>query len=845
MAAITRLYDSFQPAHYDLYLDISRQDKLIAGQTTIFGTVSQTDLALHQHDLNILTLSVNGQEVPFTMHPEEDQVRFQAAETGDIRVDITYEAALTDNMNGIYPSYYEQDGQSKQLVGTQFETYFARQAFPSIDEPEAKATFSLALKFDEQPGEIALGNMPEEKVVEGVHYFQKTVKMSTYLVAFVFGDLQSVKSKTASGVEVGVFSTKAHPIADLDFALDIAKRSIDFYEDYYQTPYPLPHSWQVALPDFSAGAMENWGLVTYREIYLLVDQAKTPLATKQVTATVIAHELAHQWFGDLVTMKWWDELWLNESFANMMEFVATDALEPDWHIWESFNAGDVMAALRRDALPDVQPVHVAVNHPEEIDALFDPAIVYAKGARLLVMLRSLIGDEALRAGLKQYFEQKQYGNATGDDLWAALGAASGQDIGAVMKTWLDQSGYPLLHVWLEDGRVKVKQTPFSLSQAATNTDKIWQVPLAASASSVPNLLTTQTADLGDYEQLKAESQGAFSLNVGNTGHYLVAYDQELLAEQVAQLQQADAISQAQFLQNGLLLAQANQMSYADLLTVLPLLADSPSALVQSLLMQVIAQVKYFAAPKSTVEQQLQAFVGQLTQGQLDRLGYQAQDSDQTDDALVRPKILSAAFYAQNRDLQEWAHARFEQVGGQIESLPTEARLVILKNELQNYNQQATFDAFLQAYQATANAAIKADLRAALVSTPEPKQLATIVAAYQQSDIIKPQDLRHWFVGVLANPAGQSLAWDWARQNWDWIEAKLGGDMSYSSYVTVIAQVFKTADRLAEFKAFFEPKKAQPGLSREIALDEELIASRVAVIEAQGATVAQTLDQLTK
>ncbi|WP_275936035.1 M1 family aminopeptidase, partial [Oenococcus oeni] len=159
---------------------------------------------------------------------------------------------------------------------------------------------------------------------DGVHYFDTTMRMSTYLVAFAFGDLQSKKTSTKSGVEVSVYSTKAHPIKQLDFALDIAKRSIEFYEEFYQTPYPLPQSNQLALPDFSAGAMENWGLVTYREAYLLLDPDNTALNTKQLVATVIAHELAHQWFGDLVTMKWWDDLWLNESFANMMEYVAVD-----------------------------------------------------------------------------------------------------------------------------------------------------------------------------------------------------------------------------------------------------------------------------------------------------------------------------------------------------------------------------------------------------------------------------------------------------------------------------------------------------------------------------------------
>ncbi|CAK1226535.1 MULTISPECIES: M1 family metallopeptidase [Fructobacillus] len=844
MAAIPRLYETFQPDHYDLFLDISRENKLIVGKTTITGHVTTTDLALHQHDLVVETLKVNGQAVDFTMDNDQDQVTFKADQAGEIEVEVTYHAPLTDNMNGIYPSYYNVDGQAKQLVSTQFETYFARQAFPSIDEPEAKATFSLAIKFDEKPEESVISNMPEQKVEEGVHYFDKTVKMSTYLLGFALGDLQSKKTKTNSGVEIGVFATKAHPADNLDFSLDIAKRSIEFFEDFYQTPYPLPHSWQVALPDFSAGAMENWGVVTYREACLLVDPKNSSTATKQYVATIVAHELAHQWFGDLVTMKWWDELWLNESFANMMEYVATDFLEPDWHIWESFNAVEVQKALQRDAILGVQPVHVEVEHPEEIDALFDPAIVYAKGGHLLVMVRALIGDDALRNGLKEYFAKKKYSNATGDDLWSALGEASGKNIGEIMHSWLEQPGYPVVSVKVEDGRVKVSQKPFSIGgdkSAVPNADsRIWQVPLAASAASAPDLLTTESMDLGDYETLKRESNGAFTLNVGNTGHYIVQYDDTLLAEQVANLEKANAISQAQFLQNNLLLAQAGQGSFADLLWVLPKLADSTSELVQSLIYQVIGQVKAFATDGSDLEKNLKTFVGDLSKQQLDRLGFDKRAGESVDDEMVRAQVLLAALFAKNADLVAHDHEVFEQAGGDVTKLPANGRAVVLKNEIQNFNTQEKFNQFLTDYQKTAEAALKSDLEAALVTSQDENQLETLVANYQNADVIKPQDLRGWFQGVLGNDKGQALAWDWAKNNWDWLEDRLGGDMSFSSYVTVISRIFKTAENLAEFKAFFTPKLDQPGLAREIVIDQAVIENRMKTIADQTADVDRAL-----
>ena len=378
MAKLVHLYETFQPTHYDVYLDINRANKTINGHTEITGHAAAKRIAVHQKFLTIEAVEADGKAVGFTVDDDAECVHIDLPQAGDTTLAITYAAKLTDTMMGIYPSYYNVDGQRKELIGTQFETTAARQAFPSIDEPEAKATFDVAVKFDEQPGETIIANMPEVKVANGVHYFDTTVKMSTYLVAFAFGEMQKKLTHTKSGVEIGVFSTKAHADNELDFALDIAKRSIEFYEDFYQTPYPLPHSYQLALPDFSAGAMENWGLVTYREAYLTVDPANTSLEMKQRVATVVAHELAHQWFGDLVTMKWWDDLWLNESFANMMEYVAVDALEPDWHIWEVFQTDEAGQALQRDATDGVQSVHVDVNDPAEIISLFDGAIVYAR-----------------------------------------------------------------------------------------------------------------------------------------------------------------------------------------------------------------------------------------------------------------------------------------------------------------------------------------------------------------------------------------------------------------------------------------------------------------------------------
>ncbi|MFC6202667.1 M1 family metallopeptidase [Lactiplantibacillus nangangensis] len=835
MSESTRLFHKFQPKHYNIYLDINRAQKLITGQTTITGEAKEKTISINQKGLVVSAVKADGQAVTFKNNPAQEAIDIELAQTGDVTVVIDYTAPLTDSMMGIYPSYYEINGEKKQIIGTQFETTAARQAFPCIDEPAAKATFDLAIKYDEHAGETTISNMPEVKVEDGVHYFDTTVKMSTYLIAFAFGELQSKLTTTKSGVKVGVFGTKAHQANELDFALDIAKRSIEFYEDFYQKPYPLPHSWQLALPDFSAGAMENWGLVTYREAYLLLDPDNTALDMKQRVATVIAHELAHQWFGDLVTMKWWDDLWLNESFANMMEYVAVDAIEPDWHIWETFQTSEAPAALQRDATDGVQSVHVQVENPAEIDSLFDGAIVYAKGARMLVMVRALIGDEALRKGLKQYFEAHQYGNATGADLWKALGDASGIDLAAIMTSWLEQPGYPVVTAAVVDGQLTIAQQQFFIGDGH-DENRSWSIPLNSNYDAAPQILDAERVTLGDYAELRQAAGEPFRLNVGNNSHFIVKYDQTLLDDILADAENLDAISQLQTLQDLRLLAEGRQISYASVVPLLARFANSQSTVVNVALYRAAGDLKRFVAPESEAKRQLKALYDQLSQAEVKRLGWTANVDESIDDQLSRPVILNAALYAENAGTILAAHELFEGQAGHLDALSADVRILILRNEVQHFGNDALFDKLLTAYRQSSDASYKADICAALTSTTDAKLIARLIEAFEDADTVKPQDLRAWYRGVLSNDAGEQAAWDWIRNDWAWLEKTVGGDMEFTTYITVTAGVFRTVERLAEFKAFFEPKLNTPGLTREITMDTKVIESRVSLIEAEQAAV---------
>ena len=835
MAEVKRFYETFHPDHYDIYLDISREKKSFHGKTIVVGDAQEELVKLNQKYLKITSVRVDQKKADFDYNDKEEVVNIKAGKVGEMKIEVDFEGKLTDSMMGIYPSYYEVDGEKKQLVGTQFETTFARQAFPCVDEPEAKATFALAIKFDEKPGETIISNQPEEKFKDGVHYFKPTVRMSSYLVAFVFGDMQKKLTKTKSGVEIGVFATKAHKAKELDFALDIAKRSIEFYEDFYETPYPLEHSYQVALPDFSAGAMENWGCVTYREAYLLLDPDNTSLDMKQLVATVIAHELAHQWFGDLVTMKWWDNLWLNESFANMMEYVAIDALEPNWKIWEMFQTSEVPAALQRDATDGVQSVHVMVNDPAEIDALFDSAIVYAKGSRMLVMVRALLGDKALREGLKNYFAAHKYSNATGDDLWNALGKASGLDIGAIMHSWLEQPGYPVVNAKVEDGKLVLTQKQFFIGKGK-EVGRKWQIPLNANYAAVPKIMKDEELVVGDYKDLLANNGTPFRLNVGNNSDFIVKYDQTLLDDILSHVDELDAVDKLQLLQDFRLLAEGGQMSYADIVPLLPKFADSTSPIVNNALYRIMTTLRNFVTPGSDEEKQLKKLYDLLSEKQVKRLGLLPKVGESNDDNLTRPYVVSDSLYADNDDTINGLHAIYSENSDNLEGISADIRSAVLVNEVKNFGNMTLFDKLLKKYQETSDASLKQDLCAGITSTKMPEIIDAIVDDFENAQVVKPQDLRAWYRNVLANPFGQEQAWNWIRLEWPWLEATVGGDMEFATFITVTANIFHTEERLKQFKDFFEPKINTPGLTREIKMDTKVIETKVNLVKKEQAAV---------
>jgi aminopeptidase N len=841
MQTVSRLIEQFVPEHYQLSLTIGRNERTFSGILTMNG-VSIGDsgtITVHAKDLTIESVTLDGKAAEFSWG-ENDELTVKHADIfpGRHIVVFSFGGKITDAMHGLYPCYYEHDGLKKEIIATQFESHHAREVFPCIDEPEAKATFDVTLTTEQDS--TVLGNMPvlKQQIEDDqlVTTFATTPRMSTYLVAWVAGELHRKTATTKRGVEVNVWATPAQSSESLDFALDIATRTIDFFEEYFDTPYPLPKSDHVALPDFSAGAMENWGLVTYREIALLADPATTSVSSKHYIATVIAHELSHQWFGNLVTMKWWNNLWLNESFATLMEYVAIDALHPEWNVWLDFATAESIYALRRDSLDGVQSVQMDVHHPDEISTLFDGAIVYAKGARLLRMCQQYIGHEAFQAGLKAYFAAYKYQNTEGDDLWNALSAASGKNIADLMNTWISQPGYPVVDASLQNGSLQLSQEQFFVGPHQAS-DKLWPIPLNASSASVPELLETKSTSV-EYT-----SEAPLRLNTGDSAHFITHYDDVLLQRLIRDVQDGtpSSLDKVQFLHEQTLLARGGVSSSANLIPLLEAYKNETAEPVWDIISLAIGELKKFVESNETAESQLRTFAGRLARSQFERLGWHPVEGEDETTTKLRTTIIGLMVYSQDADVLATAKKLYDE--NALEALDPELRPLIIGSVVRYNGDAAIIDSLITAYKTTSLSELQQDIASGLTSTKDKDVIKKLLGLVMDASVVRPQDVARWFVWTIRNRDGKELAWNWVRDNWNWIEKTFGSDKSYDDFPRYSAGALTTRQQLEEYKTFFTPLQSEPALARVITIGVGEIEGRVELIERDEMAVQEALAKL--
>jgi aminopeptidase N len=584
--------------------------------------------------------------------------------------------------------------------------------------------------------------------------------------------------------------------------------------------------------------MENWGLVTYREIALLADPKTASIATKQYVAMVVAHELSHQWFGNLVTMKWWNNLWLNESFATIMEYLAPNHFHPEWDLWFEFSTAEGVYALRRDCIDGVQSVQVDVNHPDEISSLFDGAIVYAKGGRLMRMMQSYIGEEAFRAGLHTYFKKYQYKNTTGNNLWDELSRASGKDISGLMNTWISQSGYPVVSASLTNGTLHLAQERFFVGPHEEAIE-LWPIPLKASVSGLPELFETETMSV------PYDSEAAIHLNSDDSGHYIVHYDHTLRLRIIDEIKSGTLsnIQRAQFLHEQALLARGGYLASADLIELVAAYADEADEKVWGILQLIMSDLKKFVETDEAAEMLLRRLSADIARKQYERLGWDAKPGESDNDTQLRSTILSCMLYGEDEAVIAEAIARYK--AADVASLDPELRGLILSAVVRHGKEPHIIDQLLELYRESPSPEIQQSITGAVTSTRNISDIHLLLSHLPQKTIIRHQDVIRWFVGILANREGRELAWQWLRDNWAWIDTTFGGDKSQDYFPRYSANLLNTRKQEREFIEFFSPLEKQPNLKRTIEMGKKDMAGRIELVERDSAGVIEALRKFYK
>ena len=760
---------------------------------------------------------------------------------GQATVELQFTGILNDRLQGFYRSRYTApDGGERLLATTQFESTDARRAFPCWDEPALKATFQVTLVF---PSNLtAICNTPVESQREespGVTRvtFAETPVMSTYLLAFMVGEFESIEAQAPGGTLVRIWTTPGKREQGR-FALETAVRLLDFFNDYFGIPYPLPKLDHIAAPDFAAGAMENWGAITYRETALLVDPDNSAAGTRQRVAEVVAHEMAHMWFGDLVTMEWWNDLWLNESFASWMGTKAVDHLFPEWQMWTQFIIDDLSAGLSLDGLRSSHPIEQEVRDPAEVSQLFD-AISYSKGASILRMLEQFLGEETFRRGLRDYLSAHQYANARGADLWGALQQASGQPVVALMESWTQQMGYPVLQteVRRQGGQVSLQLTQqrflYDAEAGQAPDQSLWRIPVSVSgagASATDHLLLEQRDGELSLEQARpSEGDGAWvKVNAAQTGFYRVNYQPQewerfIPAIRALQLPPGDRLG----LENdAYALARAGLIPATQFLSLAQAYENENEYALWSDLVGNLRQMDGFLGAEPVLPQ-FRSLARDLLRPVVQRVGWDARPGEGHLQALLRSTVLGGlGFFGDEATLTE-ARRRFAASVEEPASLVPDLRATVYALGAQA-GDASTHETLRDLARKTTLQEERVRLHMAMGRFQQPELLQqTLELAL--SDEVRSQDTISLVSAVAANRVGKAHAWGFVKENWGEFERRYGSGGFGLMRLVSITGGFTTIEERDDVRAFFEDHPV-PAATRTVQQSLERIGLNVRWLE---------------
>ena len=833
---VKRLIKELIPKTYDIVLDLDAEKLKYSGSLRMEATKIKKDNKIRLH-LNNSDLKLKSSKVldnsnketkvlkeEFLKDAQELVLTLDEKIKGDLTVEFTFESKITESLTGLYPGYYKNNSQEEILLTTQFESHHAREVFPLIDEPEAKAIFKVTLISSEKNINLSNMSVKNESIKDGkrITEFNDSPKMSSYLLAFISGDFHYVEDETKNGVKVRVYATKNHEKAKLLNALHVATKSVEYFEDYFGVKYPLDKIDHVAIPDFDAGAMENWGLITYRERLLVLDQKMVSKETLEFSALVIAHETSHQWFGNLVTMKWWDNLWLNESFANLMEYQCVDAIYPKWNVTNKFLSEEGIMSLTRDSIENVQPVQLPVSHPDEISSLFDPYITYAKGGSVLYMLKKYIGEKAFKEGLTSYFNEFKYKNTTGDDLWDAFSMASGKDIKSLMSNWVLSPGFPILEIKkLDNNEVLVSQKPFNDGSKT----KLWNVPLFTNYPVKEDLLDRESITI------KQEKEPLI-FNYGFSGHYLVDYkdeDTKRYIEGKIQNKELPIIDRLFYLESKLLLSKNNKIPFKEVLDILSLYSDEDDEAVWTAILGAISTANQFKTIEPELKQKIEKYADNITSKKLSELTWEENEKDSLNIKKLRTILISLSLFSKNENSLKKAKELFVVYRDKKDPIRPDIVAYVLRAIIES-KEDGAFDFLLNEYKTTKDIQLKEEIVKALTASMDEKHVDYLLGLLKDRKIIKSQDLIRWLRFLFGNLSAKNRVWSWMKENWQYLESVLQKDKSFD-YIPDIASLYVYNKKEAkEYKEFFKGKRNILALKRNIDINFKIIENRVLFIE---------------
>ena len=690
-------------------------------------------------------------------------------------VELRFAGAITEHLRGLYRStFVSDDGTEHVIASTQFEPADARRLFPCWDEPEFKATFALTLIVDETL--VALANeaaVSDEPAGDGRRRvtFAETMPMSTYLVAFVLGPFDLSDPVDAGGVplRVAVPPGKLHLAR---YAERVGSHALRFLSQYFDIPYPGGKIDHVAIPNFAFGAMENLGCVTYRENALLVDPAVASQLELQRVATVIAHETAHMWFGNLVTMKWWDGIWLNEAFATFMELATTDAFHPAWQVWTSFGAAKE-AALATDALRSSRPVEFSVGRPEEAEAMFD-VLTYQKGGSVLRMLEQYLGPETFRKGISHYLSVHAHANTETTDLWDAIEEVSGEPVRAIMDSWIRQAGYPLVTV--EEGpdpaSIRLRQSRFLYDRSGAPPEQSWGVPVNMRASVGGRVQRQRLLLDGDESTVSFdEPVDWIVVNEGAWGFYRVRYSPNLLGRLAAGPlgEVCHPLERLGLVVDVWASVVAGEASLADWAAVVGALGEEIDPDVWSGIVGPLELLDLVADERD--REALRAFARRTAGPVWERLGWDARASETDRERICRGRVVRAlGLVGADRSVAAEAAARLARSASDPGALAPDlltpvAEIVVASGGEDGWN------AVLQRYRQSRTPQDKVRYLFALSKATEPELLSRTLDMVLGAEV-RTQDAPFVVQLAMMQRHGSTLAWEWLEQHWDDLEERV-------------------------------------------------------------------------